>query len=257
MRQLSAILLLFAALGFGPGLPGSTWLAGSAWAACGGQRCEQARQTVVLCTIDAPPVTTVAHDGVLDDILREAVRRAGGKLRMVIAPSERGLVNANNGAVDGVSNRIAGLEKAYPNLVRVAEPNLAYEFTAFAKRPLAVKDWSDLAPLRVGLITGWKILEENVRAAQIIRADEPGQLFELLAADRVDVVLYERRLGLHHVAAHGIKGVHALEPALARRDMHVYLNARHAALAPRLAAALREMKADGSYSAIIARKRGR
>lgn len=245
------MLLLFAVLGLWLGQPGC---AGAAGAGQGGPR---PRQTVVLCTIDAPPVTTVAHDGALDDILREAFRRAGCKLRMVVAPSERGLVNANSGTVDGVANRIAGLEKGYPNLIRVAEPNMAYEFMAFARRPLAVKGWDDLRPLRVGLITGWKILEENTRAAEVIMADGPRQLFELLMADRVDVVLYERQLGQHHVAVHGLKGVHALESPLARRDMHVYLNARHAELAPRLAAALRGMKADGSHAAIIARKSGR
>lgn len=245
MRQPSVILLLLAALCLAPRLSA---------AAQAGQDCGQ---TVVLCTIDAPPVTTIAHDGVLDNILREAFRRTGCKLRLLIAPSERGLVNANSGTVDGVTNRIAGLEKNYPNLVRVPEPNMTYDFTAFARRPLALKGWDDLRPLRVGLITGWKILEENTRAADVIKADGPRQLFELLAADRVDVVLYERMLGQHEIAALGLSGVRALEPPLARRDMHVYLNVRHAGLVPRLAAALRAMKADGTHAAILARRKAR
>lgn len=242
MRQLSAMLLLLAA-----------FCLASATA-----RAEQrGHNTVELCTIDAPPITTVAHDGMLDAILREAFRRAGQSLRMIIAPSERGLVNANSGAVCGVANRIAGLEKGYPNLLRVPEPNMTYEFMAFARKPLAVRDWEGLKGLRVGYITGWKILEENVRAASVIKADGPGQLFELLATDRVDVVLYERQLGQHQTSVMGLSDVRALEPPLARRDMFVYLNARHAALVPRLAAALRAMKADGTYAAILARRKAR
>lgn len=210
---------------------------------------------LVLCITDSPPLSTADHTGLLDAILKEAFRRAGQPLRLTITPSERGLISANTGAADGDANRVAGLEKLYPNLIRVPEPNMSYEFTAFARKNLVIKDWEALKGLRVGYITGWKILEENVRAASVIRADGSGQLFELLAADRVDVVLYERQQGLLQIAALGLADVRALEPPLARRDMFVYLNVRHSALASKIAAALRAMKADGSYAAIMARRK--
>jgi polar amino acid transport system substrate-binding protein len=51
-----------------------------------------------------------------------------------------------------------------------------------------------------------------------------------------------------------IKGVHALDPPLATREMFIYLNRRHAALVPRLAEALREIKAEGLYDRLYREK---
>lgn len=216
-----------------------------------------AQQPLLLCTTDAPPLSLPDGSGMLDAIVQEAFRRAGQPVSLVITPSERGLINANTGVADGDINRIAGLAKSYPNLVQVAEPNMSYEFVAFAKRPLALAGWDSLKSYKVGYITGWKILEENVRAANVTRVDTPRQLFALLAQDRVDLVLYERWTGEHLLRELQLADARVLDPPLARRDMFLYLNARHAALAPRVAAALKAMKADGTYAAIVARFRRR
>ena len=48
--------------------------------------------------------------------------------------------------------------------------------------------------------------------------------------------------------------MHALEPSLARREMFIYLNKRHTALAPKLAAALRAIKAEGLYDRLYREK---
>lgn len=207
---------------------------------------------LVLCTTNAPPLSTPERTGMLDRILLEAFRRVGQPVRFSTTPSERGLINANSGLADGDANRIAGLSKAYPNLVQVPEPNLSYEFTAFANKPLPLKGWESLRGLRVGYLTGWKIFEENVQEANVTKVDTPQQLFTLLAMDRVDVALFDRLGGLHYLRELKLPEVKALEPPLARRDMYLYLNAAHAVLAPRLAAALKSMKADGSYAAIMA-----
>lgn len=215
----------------------------------------QALGPLVLCTTETPPLSAPGGTGMLDAVVLEALRRAGISANIVEAPGERALINANSGAADGDINRIAGLSGLYPNLVQSPEPNMSYEFVVFAKKRLALKGWESLKPLRVGYVTGWKILEQNVRAESVIRVDTPAQLFAMLAAGRVDAVLYERWTGEHLLRQLKLPGVAVQEPPLARRDMFLYLNARHAALMPRFAAALRAMKADGTYAAIVARFR--
>jgi polar amino acid transport system substrate-binding protein len=42
-----------------------------------------------------------------------------------------------------------------------------------------------------------------------------------------------------------------LSPALKDVDMYLYLHKKHEALVPRLAKALRDMKADGTYNRIM------
>jgi len=121
-------------------------------------------RVIELSAADGPPYSTPGGEGVADLIVREAFRRAGVPVRVLYAPSERSLTNANEGIVDGEYLRISGLVSKYPNLVMVPEPICEYEFTAFTKkRGIRVAGWESLRPYNVGFITGWKILEENVR----------------------------------------------------------------------------------------------
>ena len=55
------------------------------------------------------------NSGIVEAILSEALKRINYKLVIRALPNERSLINANRGLVDGESQRIAGLEKKYPN----------------------------------------------------------------------------------------------------------------------------------------------
>lgn len=49
----------------------------------------------------------------------------------------------------------------------------------------------------------------------------------------------------------GLSSIAPLAPALKDVDMYLYLHKRHVDLAPKLAAVLRDMKADGTYNKIL------
>jgi polar amino acid transport system substrate-binding protein len=206
------------------------------------------RRVLVLNDTNEPPLTTPERNGFLDVIAGEAFRRAGVELRLVKLPPERALINANAGIEDGDLTRIAGLERQYPNLVRVQEKLTDWEFTAFGRDASVAPTWPALRTRSVGHIKGWKIYEQNLSGAErVTTADDPEQLFRLLALNRIEVALYERWLGLALLKRLGLKGVRPLAPPLATREMYIYLNKRHAALAPRLAQALRALKREGYY----------
>jgi len=204
------------------------------------------RPVLVLNDTNEPPYTTPAGDGYLDVIVREAFRRAGVDLRLIKLPAERGLINANAGIEDGDMVRIAGLEKQYPNLIRVPEKLIDWEFVAFSKGSRIRSAWPDIRQRAVGHIKGWKIYERAVNGAEHVTAvDDPEQLFRLLELDRIEVALYERRLGLALVRKIGLKNVRPLSPPLYRREMFIYLHRRHAPLVPKITEALRAMKREG------------
>lgn len=207
-----------------------------------------------LSAADASPYSAPDGSGVADRIVREAFRRAKVSVRVLYAPSERSLVNANEGIVDGEYLRVAGLEKKYPNLVMVPESICEYEFTAFARDPgIRVKGWKSLRPYNVGYITGWKILEENVTGVKsLTTVRNEDALFELLGSGRVDLVIFERFRGESHLRRMGSVGIRPLSPPLARREMHLYLNREHESVVPRVARALRQMKRDGTWQRIMA-----
>ena len=206
------------------------------------------RRVLVLNDTNDPPYTTEDRSGFIDVVAGEAFRRIGFELRLVKLPAERGLINANAGIEDGDLLRIAGLEKQYPNLVRVPEKVVDWEFTAFSKDASIASNWAALRRRSVGLIKGWKIYEQHMAGAErAVTADDPAQLFRLLELDRIEVALYMRWMGLALVKQQGLKDVQPLEPPLATREMFIYLHKRHAQLAPRLADALRALKRDGFY----------
>lgn len=205
--------------------------------------------TLVLNTFSVYPRSAPDGRGSLDRIIREACRRTGYNARIVPVSSERGLINADRGVDDGDFVRISGLENIYPNLIMVPEKLTEFEFAVFTKDPsVKITGWESLKPFHVGIINGWKLLETGITSYRsMTKVKDEEALFKLLVHDRVDVVVYDRLQGDAFIKGKGYEGVKAVRPALARRDMFLYLNRRHAGIVPALASAIREMKRDGTF----------
>ena len=215
---------------------------------------------VAVARADKPTITVSTNNTPLDrqalhDLSKEAFRRIGVEFKLVSLPSERSLHSANLGEVDGEGLRIAGLGAQYPNLVQVPERYIGISFVAFARDATIRLDqgWDSLKPHRVAFINGWKMFESNTAAVRSVsKVDKPEQMFLMLDSGRIDLALYTRADGVALVRAMGLGAIAPLAPALKDVDMYLYLHKRHEALALRLAQALREMKADGSYNRILA-----
>ncbi|GIK23849.1 MAG: hypothetical protein BroJett006_00950 [Betaproteobacteria bacterium] len=208
---------------------------------------------LVLNTGVRAPYTQSDRSGFLDRLVAELFRRVGLKAEVqVYEASERAMQNANAGIDDGMAMRIKGLEKQYPNLIRVPEKVIDNDFVAYSrKHRFEVRGWDALAPYQVAHIIGWKVFENNLggrRDVTLVRNAE--QLFELLRQDRTDVILYERWQGLWWARELALDA-RLLEPPLASTEMFIYLHRKHAPLAGKLAAALAAMKQDGSYRRIF------
>ena len=207
----------------------------------------------ILNTSTGAPYATKDRTGFQDLIVDEVFRRIGLKGRVEsYEASARALINANEGIDHGVTMRIKGLEKKYPNLVRVPERLVENDFVAYSTGlDFTTDNWNSLHPYVVAYINGWVVFERNLSADQNKTAvREPGQMFEMLRKGRVDAVLYERWQGLLRAQQTGV-AVHAHGPPLASVDMFMYVHKNYAHLAPKLAQALRDMKADGTYQAIF------
>jgi polar amino acid transport system substrate-binding protein len=190
----------------------------------------------------------------LQKLSEEAFSRIGLPVQLVSLPSERSLHAANAGDVDGEGLRVAGLSEQYPNLIQVPERYISISFVAFARDASIRLDqsWASLAAYRVSFITGWKLFEAQASQARTItKVDTPEQMFRMLDSGRVDLALYTLADGQALVRREAMMSVAALSPSLKDVDMYLYLNQRHAALVPRLAKALRDMKADGTYNRIM------
>lgn len=207
----------------------------------------------ILNTSTSPPYATPERTGFQDLVVTEVFRRIGLKGRVEsYNESARALINANGNIDQGVAMRIKGLEKKYPNLVRVEERLIGNDFVAYSKNLELITDsWKSLEPYIAAYIHGWVIFERNLGPDQVKHAvKNTSQMFTMLDKGRVDLVLYERWQGLQQVRDTGIN-VKVHEPPLASVDMFMYVHKNYAHLAPKMAQALRSMKADGTYKEII------
>lgn len=217
-----------------------------------------AQQTITVSTSYQNLLSNSEGTGMLDLIVTEAFRRIGIRADIIYTPTEQSLHDVNAGVLEAEINRVEGMEAQYPNLLRVPEPNMVMHFVAFSNRNLAVDGWDSLKAYDIGLVRGWKILEEHT-------AGQPGvytlptevELFTMLDKGRIDAALYADLTGYAALRDLGIRGVRHLEPPLASRNMYLYLHRSRAELAEKLASALRDMKADGTYDAITADVRRR
>ncbi len=193
------------------------------------------------------------QSGMLDRIAKDAFLRIGITIDVSFLPSERSVMLANTGIHDGELNRIEGMERLYPNLVRVPESNMDFNFVAFSKKQdFATTDWSTLKSMRVGFIKGWKILEENLKDhPDVVYANSAEQLFTQLDKEHIDVALYGELVGYAQLKKMNLTGVKVLQPPLATKKMYMYLNKKHKGLAIKVAESLRDMKRDGSYDRIV------
>lgn len=190
--------------------------------------------------------------GMLDRIIKEAFRRVGVNAEIVFTNTRRSLVDVNDGLLDAEMNRIEGLDVTYTNLVRVPEPNMQMHFVAFAKKDIPISGWTSISNLKVGMVQGWKILEQHTRSfTHLTQLTEVSTLFELLERERLDVVLYSKLTGYEELHQLGYTDIRALSPPLIVKDMFLYLHKSHKDLAAPVANALREMKQDGTYARIV------
>ncbi len=204
---------------------------------------------LVLNTWAKPPLSEVGHTGYLDKIIIEAFRRIDLEIDIVHKPVERSIQDANNGRGDGEYIRVAGLSRIYPNLIQVPEKIFDFEFVVFTKKnEVIISGWESLKPYSVGIVIGWKILEENIQNVRR-RSDviTPESLFKMLDRGRIDIAVYSRYLGSKVVSKLGLNDIFVKPPPLAVRPMYLYLHKKHRNIIPDLTKSLRNMRKDGVF----------
>jgi polar amino acid transport system substrate-binding protein len=131
----------------------------------------------------------------------------------------------------------------------VPEKVMDFDIVGYAVRPdVQAHSWSELQPYSVAYITGWKAVEQNLKAARdVTTARDMTQLVDLLANGRADVVVVSRYQGVQRQArAIGVTA-RRLDPPLSRVPFFTHLHRRHQDLVAPLAAALVELKSDGTW----------
>ncbi len=181
-----------------------------------------------------------------------AFQRAGINAVVREVSPERSAVLANEGTTDGDVGRSSGLEKTYPNLVQVPEPIYQYAPTAFTYRRFDVTGgWESLRSHTVCIRRGLRQTEQRTKdLARQVLADEATML-RMLAAGGCDVAVMERNNALARAAMTADPPLQRLLPPMEIMPLYIYLHKSHAALVPKVAAALKQMRADGTMHKLL------
>ncbi len=206
------------------------------------------QKTFRLNTAFVPPISVI-----FEETMKEAFKRNGLNVTFTTLPAEISIQQANNGIDDGDGPRIAGLTQKYPNLIQVPEKLIDVEFSAFSKNTaFEPNGWESLKPYRVGIVIGWKILEDNiVGTKQLEKVNSVETLFKFLDSNRIDIAVIGKLDGLSAIKSQGLKDIQVLQPSLAVREMFLYLNKKHKDMVPQISSALKSVKEDGTYQKIV------
>lgn len=211
--------------------------------------------TYVFNSANSPPYNTKEGNGFLDIYVSTAFQRIGASLKIVNLPAERGLLNANNGIIDGELNRIKGLEKEYENLIMIPELIRQADFCALSKNPSLSSAKTDLHNVSVGHVKGWKIFEKMMKGSDnVTTTGNEEQLFRLLNLDRIEIALFTCAEGIALARKIGMDKLHILKPNFPKIDLYLYINKKHAHITKKLNKALHDLKTEGLYDRLYREK---
>lgn len=182
----------------------------------------------------------------IERVLSEAYRAVGATpVIKTYPPVARSIEMANEGITDAEAWRGPGLERDYPNLIRVPEPILALEYRAYTLgQPFEGEGWDSLRGKRVCVNLGEKVIEDRTRDMPRELAHGVEAALKMLKAGRCDLVLSNQFAWL--TMDRYDLGTFCVSPALIETiPLYHYVNRRHADLVPGLAAALRSLRDSG------------
>ena len=213
-----------------------------------------AQEPLIASTSVGPPLYFEDGSGFFNLLTVELFRRLDLDYRLSFLPAQRSLVFTNEGTTDVIIGRAAAIEKKLPNIIRIPVNILDFEYTAYTRDPeLQVDSWQSLGGYTVGIINGWKIIEQNVGSAkQVVKVNDFEQLFSLLDIGRVDVAIMDRIMAEWTFRQLGLD-LHIVQPPLISQPNYVYLHKKHADLVPEFTRVLQEIKQDGTYNALFAK----
>lgn len=188
-------------------------------------------------------------------IYAEVFRRLEIPVRFEDYSSKRASLEADEGLVDGEPGRILDYQSAHPSLLRIEEPLLTLNFSAFVASAAIgpLNGWESLRDTawRVEYQRGIRISENNlpglVPPEKLSSVTEPIQGLRKLAAGRTDVYVDEESGILTALQTPEFKGSGIrVAGIMATGVIYPYVLRKHAALAPKMAAIIRSMKAEGA-----------
>ena len=207
------------------------------------------RQTLTFSSSGIPAFLNEEGTGLRQILAKAVFDKLGYGVTFNHGQARDALHDANNGMTDGLLLRNRAIESRFSNLIRIDASAYSVKLGAFVRDPsIKINGYGDLAKLRVGYVAGWRMFEKKVTTARsIIVAYDLNELILLLRSGSIDAFFHAQLSARYQLYLDNIHDVYAVEPALETMQGYIYLHAKHTTLAEKTEAALKAMKADGSW----------
>ncbi|MBB2485113.1 hypothetical protein H5407_07700 [Mitsuaria sp. WAJ17] len=191
-------------------------------------------------------------------VFSEALRRLGWRLAVQEMPARRAELALQRGEVDGEMVRTADYGEMHPELLRVDAPLMHASFGIYGASTSSPPQTLDelrrsegVVIYRRGVVVCEQRLRELLPPQRLVEISAAYNAVRMLARGRARFVCdmdSTVSLSLAHLGETGSPPLHRLFELGAPMPLYPYLHARHAALAPRLAATLQAMRAEGGLT---------
>lgn len=189
-----------------------------------------------------------AVQDVAAELLRTIYQRAGFSLTIEGLPLARLNDMVLKNTMDGEVARIGIYFERNPSLFKVEPSYYHLVTTAFAKidRNLVISSTDDLKKYQVGIIRGaYHAAKATEGVANLVIVDDVSQLFKMLDAGRLDIVVDAGINGADMINQLGLTSSVKAVGELTRREFFSVLIPSKKDLAPKLSAVIKTMAASG------------
>ena len=191
---------------------------------------------------------------IIENIITEAYRRAGYKVRFVYIKHADSCVSSKllkRGVYDGELARIDGMDEEHPELVKVYSPVSWTEPVVVSKKYISTRyGWYSIRQKRVGILV-YSVFSNIVTiGSKRVIAKSIDELMGLLLADKVDVIVLPALTAELYVKKYHDASIMIISPSLEYILIYHYLNKKYAPLADKLSKIIRNMLYDGTLTKI-------
>jgi len=198
---------------------------------------------LVVATTDNSPLS-------IDRLLYTALKNIHIDVDFVSPIVREGYTQANDGTIDAVIAGYPNLHTVYENLIQVPVILERINVRVFAREgsQMRINSWDELSSLHVGILENRTyILERLPDSVTITEKTTSRALLDGLVNEEYEVVVLVERDHETHGERHSITRIGDVDLL----TEYLYINKKHAALVPQIAASIEQLFSDGTADNIL------
>lgn len=191
-----------------------------------------------------------------EEVLSVISSRMGESMKLISIPDKRSAILLKNNDIHAEFARVGEYQKKVPFAIKVAEPIVEVSQYAYSlKSDISIDGWGSLKNYRSVALRGMWIVEIYMANYQVSWVNSISSAFQFLKSGRADICVANSIRVDTFLADTDFdaSGIQRLEPAVYSTLNYTFFSPSYPQLALRYDVALRSMKTDGTYQAILAK----